>query len=129
MPQRILRLVALGSNDITFADPSAVTRTTRFVHSFAKPKTVIGPIDLHRFELISNRDVDVEKAGCADACSAVSQPISVRVKVSHPLEATAETKQAIIDALENMKLAVESGLTDGFLPNGTATFYADFGVA
>lgn len=129
MSQRTLRLVALGANDITFADPSAVTRTTRFVHTFAKPKTVIGTVDIHRFELISNRDVNIEKAGCADACSAVSQPISVRVKVSHPLVATAEVKQQIADALENTRLAVLAGITDGFLPTANISLVADHPVA
>ena len=130
MSERNLRLVSVGTNDITFADPQSATRTTRFTHSFTQVSDqVLGRVNLHRAELISLRDVMMTKPNCVDACNSALQNISVRIKVSAPLELSAEATQQIVDALDNMKAAYLAGLTDGFLPTVTTVLKADVGVA
>ena len=79
MAQRKLRFVAIGANDVTFADPSNVTRTSRFVGSLSNIKTPVGLITVNRSELISLQDVEV------GADVKVKQQASVRIKVSAPL--------------------------------------------
>lgn len=126
MAERFLRFVSIGANDITFADPLSATRTTRFTHSTTSVTGPSGIIPTHRAELISLSTVQVKTLGCEEMCSSNFQPISVRVKVSAPLANSAEAKQQIIDALENMKLALAQGLTDGFIPTlNTANFVVD----
>lgn len=130
MSERNLRFVAIGTNDITFADPQSATRTTRFTHSLTDINVPnVGKLTIHRAELISLRNVPVLKPNCADTCSSSDQQVSVRIKVSAPLLATAEAKQQVLDALENMRIAIENGLTDGFLPTYNTVLVADDGVA
>lgn len=130
MTERVLRFVAIGSNDITFADPLSATRTTRFTHALTNVTSpILGNVSMHRAELISLRDVGINKPNCTDDCAAENRQISVRIKVSHPLAASAQAKQQVLDALENMRIAIEAGLTDGFLPTYNTQLVADDGVA
>lgn len=122
MAQRKLRFVAIGANDVTFADPSNVTRTSRFVGSLSNIKTPVGLITINRSELISLQDVEVGKD------VKVNQQASVRIKVSAPLGNSVEARQQILDALENMRIWVASGAVNGFKPVQTTEFVADFGA-
>lgn len=127
--ERKLRYVALGTNEITFADPLQVTRTTRFTHNLAQVTDVnVGRLTVNRAELISLRPVQLKKAGCEDTCSSSEQNISVRIKVSGPLDSSEAVKRQILDALENMKRAVHAQLTEGFLPTSLTEFVADAGI-
>lgn len=123
MAQRTLRFVAIGGNDITFADPSDVTRTSRFVGSLSNVKTVAGLLTVNRFELVSLQDVE------SGTDVKVKQQSSVRIKVSSPLGNSVEAKQQILDALHNMAVWVESGATSGFKPNQTTEFVVDLAGA
>lgn len=128
--QRILRFVAIGANDITFADPLTVNRTTRFTHSLSTPiDPIAGRYSLNRFELISSGVASVVKPNCDDGCKAGSQPTSVRIKVSGPTDSSDAVKQQILDALENMKRAVEAGIHTGFLPTMATEFVVDSGTS
>lgn len=126
MAKRFLRFVSIGANDITFADPLSATRTTRFTHSTTNVTGPDGIIPTHRAELISLSTVRVKIPGCNETCSSNFQPVSVRIKLSAPLANSAEAKQQVIDALENMKTALSQGLTDGFIPTlNTADLVVD----
>mgnify|MGYP001033071716 CR=1 FL=1 len=122
MAQRNLRFVAIGANDVTFADPSDVTRTSRFVGSLSNVKTVAGLITVNRLELVSLRDVE------AGSDVKVKQQSSVRIKVSSPLGNSVEAKQQILDALHNMELWINAGGMNGFKPTQSTEFIVDLGA-
>lgn len=120
MSQRKLRFVTLGSDSITFADPSNVANTAKFTHANTQRNTTLGLVPHTRAELIANRNA-VRLVNEVP----VPEVLSVRIKVSGALVLAAEQKQHVLDSLDNFRLAVENGLLQGFLPNQTAEFVID----
>lgn len=120
MSQRNLRFVTLGSDSITFADPSNVANTAKFTHANTQRSTSLGLVPHTRAEYISNRNA-VRTIGDIT----VPEVLSLRIKVSGALALSAEQKQHVLDSLENFRLSVEAGLLDGFLPTQTAEFVID----
>lgn len=120
MSQRTLRFVTLGSDSITFADPSNVANTAKFTHANTQRSTTLGLVPHTRAELIANRNATrlVNEIP-------VPEVLSVRIKVSGALVLAAEQKQHVLDSLDNFRAAVESGLLEGFLPNQTAVLVID----
>lgn len=127
MSQRNLRLISILGNSITFADPLNVGNTTRFDQATSNVKSPIGLIPFQRSEMISNRLLCVKPVNCVDAV-ATNMMSSVRVKIQSPLVSSVEVKQQVLDALENVRIAVENGLLGGIKPSPETVLVADFEV-
>lgn len=120
MSQRKLRFVTLGSDSITYADPSNVANTAKFTHANTQRSTTLGLVPHTRAEYISNRNA-VRTVGSVT----VPEVLSVRFKVSGALSLSVEQKQHVLDSLENFRVAIEAGLLDGFLPTQATEFVID----
>lgn len=120
MSQRTLRFVTLGSDSITFADPSNVANTAKFTHANTQRSTTLGLVPHTRAEYISNRNASRTVGDVT-----LPEILSVRLKVSGALALSAEQKQHVLDSLENFRISVEAGLLDGFLPNQSSEFVID----
>lgn len=126
MSQRALRLVSIIGSTITFADPLHPANITKFDQTVSNAKQSNGLMPMQRSEMISSRNLCVETA-CGSVTNATVQQSSVRVKISSPLASAPEVKKQVLDALENVRIAVENGLLDGLKPDATTQLVADFG--
>lgn len=124
MSQRILKMTALESNSITFADPMNVSNTLRMKHSLT-PKRASDTSNLTnvRNEFITSRIGEL--APIVAGARVPTETLSVRVVISGSTQSEAQVLQAVKDTFANAQLAITAGALRGFLADHTTQFVID----